>query len=255
MFNDSEGKTIFKIKLSICDVDQKIYEEKTLVYNEILQSSSVVRLQEMKLPDDTGKYIIRAELINRGDDIKYPIISKWEINIFRPAVSLSLKSVIVGADEPELISFLEDNKITRVPLFDPSARIILMSEEGWNILSKADQPFLKKLEQSINSGISAIILDAGERYLGQGYPADKNNLGPLQAVSNRSNTPVKTYDLFGGIRLSFNEAAEPESHIHPDKNNSSLWRNIPLDHTWLWKWDAWRTDSASHKFRLCRTWF
>ena len=56
----------------------------------------------------------------------------------------------------------------------------------------------------------------------------------MQAVSSRSNTPVKTYDLFGGIRLSFNEAAEPESHIHPDKNNSSLWKNIPLDHTWLW---------------------
>ena len=234
LFNNSEGKTSFKIKLSICDSDQKIYEEKNLVYNDILQSSSEVRLQEMKLPDDTGKYIIKAELINRDDNIRYPVISKWEINIFRPVVSLSLKSAIVGADEPELISFLEDNKITRVPLSDPSARIILMSEEGWKMLSKADQPFIKKLEHSINSGISAIILDAGERYLGQGYPADKNNLGPLQAVSNRSNTPVKTYDLFGGIRLSFNEAAEPESHIHPDRNNSSLWRNIPLDHTWLW---------------------
>jgi len=79
-----------------------------------------------------------------------------------------------------------------------------------------------------------IILDAGDRYLGQGYPLNKNDLGPLQGVVTKTNTPVKIYKLFGGIKLAFNEAAEPESHIHPDKNDSSLWNQIPLDHTLLW---------------------
>jgi hypothetical protein len=109
-----------------------------------------------------------------------------------------------------------------------------MSGEGWKLLAKADQPFMAQLERSVNRGASLVILDAGDRYLGQGYPSDKNDLGPLQAVASRNNTPVKTYNLFGGIRLSFSEAAEPESHIHPDKNDSSLWKNIPRDHTWLW---------------------
>ena len=36
-------------------LNEKIYEEKNLVYNEILQSSSEIRLQEMKLPRRYGK--------------------------------------------------------------------------------------------------------------------------------------------------------------------------------------------------------
>jgi hypothetical protein len=109
-----------------------------------------------------------------------------------------------------------------------------MSEKGWKQVQGSDRPFLTELEKRVNNGTSIIILDAGDRYLGQGYPVDKNDLGPLQGVATRNNTPVKTYELFGGIRLSFSEAAEPESHIHADKNNSSLWKSIPPEYTWLW---------------------
>jgi beta-galactosidase len=34
--------------------------------------------------------------------------------------------------------------------------------------------------------------------------------------------------------LTFKQIAEPESHVHPDRNNDMLWENVPRDHTWLW---------------------
>ncbi|HLP74637.1 MAG TPA: hypothetical protein VK155_17155 [Bacteroidales bacterium] len=234
LFNDTEEKTAFRVMLSVRDLNDRILYESYTDYDNVLPFTSPVKNQELTLPAETGKYIISAELVNRPENVRYPLISKWEVNVFSPVVNKSLNTLFVGADEPELVKFLEDNNIKRVPLSDPSARIILMSGEGWKKLATADQPFMALLEKSVTSGKPLIILDAGDRYLGQGYPANKNDLGPLQAVASRSNTPVKTYELFGGIRLSFSEAAEPESHIHPDKNNSSLWSNIPLDHTWLW---------------------
>jgi len=45
---------------------------------------------------------------------------------------------------------------------------------------------------------------------------------------------VTHYDLFGGLSLTCTEAAEPESHLHPDSVHTELWRRLTPRHTALW---------------------
>ncbi|MFZ0282232.1 MAG: glycoside hydrolase, partial [Bacteroidales bacterium] len=236
LFNDTRDKSSFNVRLSLTDSYGKIYSERVLNYNEVVPFTTRIEKNEMEVPFKAGSYILSAELLNRPETVKYPLISKWEIHVFKPRVPeiLLQPDVSVAADESEIIQFLKGSNIRTVPISDPSAKIIMLSEEGWKKIAKADQSLVDRLEAAINKGTSVILLDAGERYLGQGYPRDKSNLGPLQGVAGKPDTPVKIYNLFGGIKLSFSEAAEPESHIHPGQNDSTLWKNIPLDHTWLW---------------------
>lgn len=236
LFNDTPNKNRFEVKLSLRDNFGKIFKEEFLTYADIESFTTKVEHYNLILPFKTGKYIISAELLNRPEQVKYSIISQWEVNVFKTIVPevLLQSEVSVSANEPEIIQFLNDNHIRHVSLSDTTAQIILLSKAGWEKISEHDQVLLDKIEKAINNGTSVILLDVGDRYLGQGYPKDKGDLGPLQGVVTKSNTPVKTYNLFGGIELSFNEVAEPESHIHPDKNNSALWDHIQLDYTWLW---------------------
>ena len=78
------------------------------------------------------------------------------------------------------------------------------------------------------------MLDIGERYLGQGYPAEDGQLGPLQGVARVTDPKITHYDLFGGLSLTCTEAAEPESHLHPDSVHTELWRRLTPRHTALW---------------------
>ena len=75
------------------------------------------------------------------------------------------------------------------------------------------------------------MLDIGERGLGQGYPAEDGQLGPLQGVARATDPKVTHYDLFGGLSLTCTEAAEPESHLHPDSVHTELWRRLTPRHT------------------------
>jgi hypothetical protein len=236
LFNNTDGNKEFSVKILLKDKNEKIYIEKDQRYNNIEAFSTTRKDLSIVLPSGAGKYIVSAELLNRPEAVKYPVVSEWEINVFRAVIPETLlkPGFAVGAAENEIIKFIQDNRMKSVPLTDTSAKIILLSREGWTRISTGDKELPGMLEGAVNRGVSVILLDAGDRYLGQGYPKDKNDLGPLQAVASKPNTPVRTYDLFGGIRLSFSEAAEPESHIHPDRNNAELWKNIPIDHTWLW---------------------
>jgi len=235
LFNDTESENELNIRLLLTDQNDKIYFERFLKYN-VSPFATEIKNQQINLPRSPGRYNLSAELLNRPAQVKYPVISKWEIHVFKQEVpdGLVRPDFRIATEEPEIRQFLEDSNIRIVPLSDPSARIIIVSRDGWKRLAGGDRAFAERLEKAVNSGTSLIILDAGERYLGQGYPENKNDLGPLQGVVTKSNAPVITYDLFGGIKLSFSEAAEPESHIHPDRYDSSLWNHIPVDYTWLW---------------------
>jgi beta-galactosidase len=235
LFNDTKSEYVLNIRLLLADENNKIYFERFLNYH-VSPFTTEIKDQEISLPERPGRYVLSAELLNRPDQVKYPVTSKWEIHVFKQKVpdGLVKPDFKIATDEPEIQQFLKDLNIRNVPLSDVSARIILVSRNGWKRIAGSDQAFLDRLEKAVKSGTSVVVLDAGERYLGQGYPENKNDLGPLQGVITKSNTPITTYSLFGGIKLSFSEAAEPESHIHPDRNNSSLWNHIPEDYTWLW---------------------
>ena len=235
LFNDTRNDNSFNIKILLTDEYGKIYYDHLLNYN-VRPFTTLKENQEICMPGKTGRYTLSAELMNRPDQIKYPVISKWDVHVFKPTVpeGLMRPDIKIAADEPELQQFLKDSNIRNVPLSDSTATIMILSGTGWSRILNHDRALADRIEKAVYRGTSVIILDAGEKYLGQGYPEIASDLGPLQGVVTKSDTPVKTYDLFGGIKLYFREAAEPESHIHPDRNNSSLWNNIPEDYTWLW---------------------
>jgi beta-galactosidase len=87
-------------------------------------------------------------------------------------------------------------------------------------------------EAALNRGRTALLLDIGPRDLGQGYK--NGDLGPLDGAPRISEPKRETDALFAGVRLSFLEAPEPESHFHPGPEDSSLWHNLPRESTWMW---------------------
>lgn len=236
LFNNTDQKKDFNVKIVLRDHNNRIYTEEDLTFRDISSFTTQIENQKLILPSEPGRYVVSAELMNRPGEVHYPVISKWEINVYEPVTPAVLlnSGILVSSEEPELVKFLEERKIKHVPLSDTTAHIILLSENGWKRIASQEKDFISSLEAAVNRGASVILLDAGEKYLGQGYPKNKDDLGPLQSVASNPGSAAVKYDLFGGIKLSFSEAAEPESHIHADRNNAALWKNVPPDHTWLW---------------------
>ena len=81
---------------------------------------------------------------------------------------------------------------------------------------------------------SVLLLDVGDRKLGQGYPEKTGDLGNLQGLDKVLNPTVNTYNLIPGVYLVCTQAAEPESHLHADTQNDALWYKLPREYTWLW---------------------
>ena len=236
LFNDTPKQNELIVSITIQDSMGNIVLKKQIISQAIKAFSHEIKNIDLELPFPPGRYTLNAKLDNPPEEVKYPIISSWEINVFKLKVPEELQEpdFAVASEEPEIIQFLKEQHIRHVPISDTSADIIIFSLSGWDQIAHGDQSLIGTIENAIDRGKSVILLDAGERYLGQGYPQDKNELGPLQGVAKKSNTPIKSYDLFSGISLSFQEVAEPESHIHPDIKNNSLWENIPYETTWMW---------------------
>ena len=110
------------------------------------------------------------------------------------------------------------------------AGLLLFGRTCWENLDD----YKDVMEKAVERGAGVVMLDMGDRYLGQGYPDEKGQLGPLQGVARVKEPRVSHHDLFGGLSVTCTEAAEPESHIHPDAVHAELWHNMTPRHTALW---------------------
>ena len=234
-FNDTRKSEKLTARISITD-SVNYYSFDTTVHLTVPAYSKEVKDISLVVPTSVGNYVLAAELINRPVAVKYPVVSKWDIHIYEATISAELKTIKIALsdEEKELKDYLQQQGITTTSLADGSASLIVASLPTWKRVAKGDSSILQALGQAVDKGISVILLDAGERYLGQGYPAKNGDLGPLQGVARVTDPKITHYPLFKGVSLKFTEAAEPESHIHIDKNDASLWRNIPKESTWLW---------------------
>lgn len=235
LFNDESEDAEFSVRLTIENKAGNVsyineFSSKLVAFSKKIEHIDVT------IPSSIGDYIIKAELINRPESVKYPVVSSWNIRVFKAIVPENIKNIklAVPENESELKQFLSNMNIATTSLIDNSADAIITSLKSWNKLSKGDSILSNKLHTSILQGKSVVMLDVGDRQLGQGYPKNADDLGPLQGVSRVSDPQVNTYSLFSGIALKFTESAEPESHIHPDKSNSELWNYISDEYTRLW---------------------
>lgn len=234
-FNDTKQAARLKVRLSLADENnQNILD--TIVEKRVDAFSKQIQHLSLTFPVSTGNYIVKAELLNRPATVKYPVVSQWPVHVFQATVSGDVQQMKIGLsdDEKELKAFLNNHHIATTSINDAAANVILTSLNTWKKIAQKDDALLQQLQSAIDKGISIVMLDAGERYLGQGYPAKSGDLGPLQGVARITDTKITSYNLFKGVSLTFTEAAEPESHLHADKNNDQLWKHLPKQYTWLW---------------------
>ncbi|WP_455498696.1 glycoside hydrolase [Coprobacter sp.] len=235
-FNDKSDSTELSARLTVEDRFGKIYSEQ-IISAGLSGYSKISRPVNVVLPEKEGRWLLKAELCNRPESVSYPVVSEWEIHTFRAQLPEALKEVVVAVpeNEKELLQMLRQHEVKVKPLTDKSVRLLLLSDQTWNNLKNGDVGLKQMIRKSIDRGISVVWLNVGEQYLGQGYP-DKNGkeLGPLQGVVRITDPVVTRYEILDGVELIFTEAAEPESHLHADLNDSTLWNGIPKDYTWLW---------------------
>lgn len=234
-FNDKSAGTNLSARLTVEDRFGKIYSEQIISarlsgYSKISQPVDVV------LPEKEGRWLLKAELCNRPENVNYPVVSEWEIHTFRAQLPEELKDIVIAVpeNEKELLQMLQQREIVIKPVTDRSVKMLLLSDQSWNSLKNGDQGLKKTIQESIERGVSVVWLNVGEQYLGQGYPDKNGDLGPLQGVARITDPVVTRYEILDGVELIFTEAAEPESHLHADLKDSTLWKGIPKDYTWLW---------------------
>lgn len=236
LFNDESFVGKMNVRLRIKNKNNKIFFEKIIMWNAKPYSRDI-HYENVNMPSDCGDYIIEAELLNKPESVMYPVISTWNFRVFTPSAPNSLKEIKIGVSskDKELQTFLSETGIKSTDLFSKDADILLTSQNVWEQIEKNDTVLKNLFEESISKGKSVILLDVGLKCLGQGYPKDKNELGPLQGVAVVENKPTFWTDLFGGIKLGFKEVAEPESHIQINLDKySDLGFNFDVSQGWLW---------------------
>ncbi len=209
---------------------------KSSVKATLVPHSKIIKEVSLKMPAEPGEYIIKAELANVPASVKNPIVSKWDVKVVKANIPASLvgKKIGIAADELELQKFAASLLLPVTSPEDPSASVIMMSRKSYEKLQSGDASLSDKLSLAIDNGKHILILDVGDRNLGQGYPVATGELGPLQGVVKLENGLTTNLDLFKGLSLSFTQVAEPESHIHKSQNDSSLWVGLKHDQSWLW---------------------
>ena len=107
LFNDTDEKAALTARITVEDADGKIYDEH--IVNRTLEPySRISQPQTVLLPDRTGDYILRAELVRgRTAQVKYPVVSKWDIRTFRTTVpaEVAAQRIYIPADESGTAGF------------------------------------------------------------------------------------------------------------------------------------------------------
>lgn len=229
-FNDTDRRSTLTARVEIVDAFSrqsfaKCVECRVEPYDKRIAECRV------EMPDACGDYILRTTLLNSVDGVKYPVVSEWDIRVLEAEVpaAVSAAALHIPAAEPELLALARRLGLRTVS--DPAkADLLLLGRSSWEGLDGCR----RTIEKAVGNGIGVVMLDIGERYLGQGYPDREGQLGPLQGVARVTEPRVTHYELFGGLSLICTEAAEPESHLHPDSLHTELWRRLTPRHTALW---------------------
>jgi hypothetical protein len=188
---------------------------------------------QVRLPSESGEWRFEGQLLNPVKGVASAIVSAWACRTLPVTLPVALAGAAVGVppDEPELQAFLAQNGLAAVNLDSAQARVLVTSLATWAKLPRSLE-LLRALRAGVDRGQSVVLLDVGPRDLGQGYKS--GDLGPLEGAPRITTPRVEHDDLFSGVQVTFREAAEPESHLHPAQGNDSLWHSLPRQSTWLW---------------------
>lgn len=233
-FNDLEDSKDFNIRVQIIDSQKNAVWSKSFI-QKVNGFAHTIDTLTVTMPDTIGSYTLQAELLNGPSNVKYPILSAWDVRTFRPVVDQQVAKarIYIPSEEKELRQFATEQHLNMVRKID-QADVILTDDSTWQRLAGGDNNINTKIERAIRQGQSLVMLSAGNRSLGKAYPTDKLHVGTLLAPSSIVNPKLQDVQLFGSIHLKFKEAVEPETHIFPDLSDSSLFEHLPRDYRGMW---------------------
>lgn len=187
----------------------------------------------LRFPAEAGDWRLEAVVPSLAREGGQEVVSQWQCRtlvVDRSEIPVGVK-VAVPEDETELRAFLRQNDIEAVSLGDAAAGAVLISAKTWMQLPSS--PALRaELDRVVARGRSVVMLEVGPRLLGPGYTAA--GVEPIDRKATVANPREDRHALIGGVRATFRETAEPESHLHPAGADASLWSHLPLESTWLW---------------------
>jgi hypothetical protein len=234
-FNETDSERAVVARVQIINQFGKIFHERSVLQKMLPFSQGIEKLR-LDLPLETGEYTLKAFLEQQPENVKYPVVSSWDFHIATAEVAPILRKKYIGIpqEDKELIAFAHQHHLQVVDITDRMADLLLIGTNSWKKVASGELTPL--IQTAIESGKTVIIADAGERLLGEGYPKNNGDLGNLQGAPTikKGEEMKQEIALFAGLKLLFTETAEPESHLHPSDSDSSLWKNIPFEHTWLW---------------------
>ena len=238
-FNDGDREQSLAASIHIVDAVSGSEAATPLSYRATVPPHSSKTLKiEVPLPQRVGEWRLEARLAAPLDKpaAQAPVISSWRIRTFVPKASPRLEStsIAVPLEETELRTMLQGLHLHPVPPTDVGAGVFLGSRITWQKLHE-DPSTHSQLEAKLRRGRSIVLLDAGPEPLGVGYSSGAKLGGPLEGAPSVGNpATLEETNLFGGIKLSFLQVAEPESTIQEAENNRQLWDGVPHGATWLW---------------------
>lgn len=230
LFNEAESADNLKILFSIKDADGKSIYSDTREYKLGPYAETVVNTQ-FDMPSHCGNYTLSAQLLNPGDDVKYPVTSEWEIHILkaRPSDRLASAAVFIPDYDKELRAMAKAQNLHLTENASDADLIVVDAAEFKNIGKQRGM-----LEDAIGRGAGVVMINAGSRTLGKSYNDNAKHLGQVSGSPKLVTAEITHTDLFAGLSVNFVEVAEPESHIHPAHNDSTLWKGLDADCTRLW---------------------
>lgn len=231
-FNDGSAARVLTAEVRIVATDGTKASRQSVSETVPAHGVRVVPVA-LETPASVGDWRFEAELLPPAKRVETPIVSAWDFRTLGVSVSPALNAMRFGVleDEGELRAFFAQNHLTATTMNDRSAQAVVLSSAGWRRLL-ASQELRGILAEANRRGTAVVLLDIGPRNLGQGY--NHGELGPLEGAPRVSDPKTETDELFPGIRLTFREAAEPESHLHPAVDHAELWTGLPREATWLW---------------------
>ena len=230
LFNEAESADNLKILFSIKDADGTSIYSDTHEYKLGPYAETVVNTQ-FEMPSHCGSYTLSAQLLNPGEDVKYPVTSEWEIHILkaRPSDRLASATVFIPDSDKELRAMAKAQNLHLTENVSEADLIVVDAAEFKNIGKQRGM-----LEDAIGRGAGVVMVNAGSRTLGKSYNDNARHLGQVSGSPKLATAEITHTDLFAGLSVNCVEVAEPESHIHPAHNDSSLWRGLGADCTRLW---------------------
>ncbi len=234
LFNDTDRATEVRARITVEQNGSALFRQDMV--RTVAPFSREIVPCEMSLPVTPGDYWVKATLLNQVPQVKHPVVSEWDIRVLEPKKAAGLDSVVLGIpeDETELIAFADAQGLKHVRPDAADYNLLMLSRPSWGRIVQMDEALKNQLADAVNQGRSVLLLDVGPQFLGQGYPQDENELGPLQGEFCVTERQKVTTHVFGNLSLEFGQAPEPESHIHAHPENGALWKNLTQDDGWLW---------------------